>query len=276
MRIDLHVHHRPGVTTTGHEMVQNMNAAGIDAAVVLTEGPTVAVNGRLLSPVERIQRTLDFIGGEKALMPFYFINPTDSDAVKQVDLAIEMGCMGFKIICHDHMPNDPRAIPTYYKIAEVNKPLLFHSGILYDGSNASGNYNRPCNFEVLLSIPRLRFALAHISWPWTDECIAVFGKFQNYLSKAGTENAPEMFVDTTPGTPPRYRRDALAKLLDMHNAQNQIIWGTDCDTDYSTEYAQSIRARDEGIYQELGLDNAFLDKLYHQNFMRFLTGQTAD
>ena len=274
MRIDLHVHHRPNVTSTGADMVRNMNAAGIDKAVVLTEAPNVVVNGRLMSPTERIQRTMDFIGEEKdALLPFYFINPTEQDAVQQVDLAVEMGCVGFKIICRDHMPNDPRAIPTYYKIASVNKPLLFHSGILYDGNNASGNYNRPCNFEVLLSIPKLRFALAHISWPWTDECIAVFGKFQNYLSKAGSANAPEMFVDTTPGTPPRYRRDALAKLLDMHNAQDQIIWGTDCNTDYSTDYAQSIRTRDEGIYQELGLGKEFLDKLYYKNFMRFLTGK---
>ncbi len=56
-------------------------------------------------------------------------------------MAVEMGVSGFKIIFQYCYPYDKRVIPLYERIAYHNKPLLFHSGILYDGKNTSGNYN---------------------------------------------------------------------------------------------------------------------------------------
>ncbi len=273
MRYDLHVHHR-NADACPSELVDRLGAAGLDGCCVLSQSYVVGFEDDRTAhaPKDRIKNVMAFTKGRDGLIPFYFIDPTEPDAEKQVDMAIDAGVMGFKTICTHFFPSDERAVPVYHKIAATGKPYLFHSGILYDGSNASGNYNRPCNFEVLLSVPRLRFALAHISWPWTDECIAVYGKFNNYLENFGPGDAPEMFVDTTPGTPARYRRDALAKFLDMGGAADHILWGSDCSTDYSTEYAQSIRDRDEGIAQELDLDEDFLDKWYHRNFMRFLKG----
>lgn len=277
MRIDLHVHHTHGMTDA-NDLLSRLNAAGFDGCAVMSESPLPFLEPTgVLNPEQRLKNVMEFTKGHDTLFPFFFINPTDQDAIEQVDMAVEAGIAGFKIICASHMPNDPRAVPTYLKIASVNKPILFHSGILYDGKNASGNYNRPCGFEVLLKIPKLRFALAHISWPWTDECISVYGKFCNYLECFSHENAAEMFVDTTPGTPRLYRRDALTKLLEQHpSVAKHIIWGSDCRTgNYNTEGVLSTRNRDECIYRELGYGQDFLDDLYGNNFFRFLNGPEA-
>lgn len=272
MRIDIHVHHHTALTgTTPDALLAKMDRAGIDGGVILSESPVPLWEQTLLPAKERMERIMAFTKGYDTLYPFFFIDPTEPDALDQVDRAADLGIRGFKTICTHFFPDDPRAVPVYHRIAETGRPYLFHSGILYDGSNASGNFNRPCNFEVLLSIPRLRFALAHISWPWCDECIAVYGKFQSYLELSGDPNAPEMFVDTTPGTPPLYRKDALAKLLDMPDAEKHILWGSDNKTiEYSPEYSMEIRSRDEPIYRALGRDDAFLDDLYWNNAQRFL------
>jgi len=85
--------------------------------------------------------------------------------------------------------------------------------ILYDGKNASSSYNRPCNFECLLSIENLKFALAHISWPWTNECDAAYDEFNNTLDrfrKLGEDYNTEMFIDMTPGI---YRKHDIVKLI---------------------------------------------------------------
>ena len=196
MQIDVHVHHSKGDQTAG-SLLENMRAAGIEGGIILSESPMPALEGEPLCAADRLKRVLAFTKGYNTLYPFFFIDPTQPDALEQVDRALDAGICGFKTICDHFYPDDERAIPVYHRVAQAGKPYLFHSGILYDGNNASGNYNRPCNFEVLLSIPRLRFALAHISWPWCDECIAVYGKFQDYLTHPSHEDAPEMFIDIT-------------------------------------------------------------------------------
>ena len=55
----------------------------------------------------------------------------------------------------------------YNEIAKHEKPVLFHSGILWDGLNSSSTTSP--RFEALLEVNGLKFALAHVSWPWHDE-----------------------------------------------------------------------------------------------------------
>lgn len=275
MRIDVHIHHHKQANT-GKELMEKLNEAGLEGGVVLSQSPVPAWEEKLYTPRERIDNIMAYVRDCPTLYPFYFIDPTDADAEKQVDMAVEAGIRGFKIICTHFYPNDPRAIPVYHRIAQSGKPCLFHSGILYDGINASGNFNRPCNFEVLLSVPGLRFALAHISWPWCDECIAVFGKFNDSLTRGGGEKRAEMFVDLTPGTPALYRQDAIQKLMGMEGAREHILWGVDNVTaGYGVDYAQRILKRDREIFQALGEKGDFLSEICGRNFERFLTGKDA-
>ena len=99
----------------------------------------------------------------------------------------------------------------YRRAQELGVPILFHSGILWSWGDTS-RFCRPCEFEVLMEYPRVRFALAHISWPWTDECLAVVGKISHMRRARGYEG-PQAFVDLTPGTPPVYREEALRRAL---------------------------------------------------------------
>ena len=273
MRLDMHVHHRFPANESADTLLKNMNAAGIDGGVIIAESPN-GVLGSKNSNEQRLENVLKYTKGYETLFPFYWIDPTEEDAIKQVDMAVEAGIAGFKTICTHFYPYDERAVPVYHHIAETGKPYLFHSGILYDGTNPSGKYNRPCNFEVLLTIPKLRFALAHISWPWCDESIAVFGKFNNFLERGGAENAPEFFMDVTPGTPRLYRRDALMKFLDMDGALTHVTWGSDNSTQgYRDGYAREIQRRDDAVFQEIGLGEDFLNDIYYRNSMKFLTGK---
>lgn len=277
MRLDCHIHHSLGFGSQP-ELTQSLSKAGLTGGIVFSDSPNSLAfkkRDRPYTAVERMDDVLRVTAGNDCLYPFFFIDPTESDARDQVRLACDKGLAGFKVICNHFYPGDERALPVYQLIADLNKPLLFHSGILYDGKNASGNFNRPCAFEPLLSIPRLKFAMAHVSWPWTDECIAVYGKFENYLRNASPDNAPELFLDITPGTPPVYRRDMLNRLLNVgyDGLADHILWGCDCSTDYRVDYSREVQARDDGIYRDMGLKQDWLDKVYWKNTLRFLGKQ---
>jgi len=221
----------------------------------------------------RMDAVLQYTKGQKNLFPFYFLDPTEPDAGEQVDIAVRKGIVGFKIICSRFFPCDARAMPVYQRIAALNKPILFHAGILFDGRNASGDFNRPCNFEGLLEIERLRFALAHAAWPWTDECLAVYGKFQNYLQYSKDESACEMFLDVCPGTPPVYRKALWERILFAGYAvKNNILYGIDSGLEgpYDSEYARRVVSRDQAIFEEFLVGEDLWDFLCRKNILRFL------
>jgi len=280
MRIDCHIHSNIA-DVDRNDIISRLKAGGFDGGIVFSHSPS---RGRGDSPQseKRIDSVLKICDGHKYLFPFFFIDPTEPDALEQVELARNKGIMGFKVICSQHFPCDERAMPVYQKIAELNKPVMFHSGILYDGRNASGNYNRPCNFEGLLSVDGLRFSLAHVSWPWTDECIAVYGKFSNALYHS-EKNSPagEMFIDLTPGTPRSYRKPMYDKLLFTgYNIKKNLLYGIDSSTgSYGSVYAKYTLDYDESVFDEyyatggmfgVKLDDDFKEYLYYKNAIRFI------
>ena len=154
------------------------------------------------------------------------------------------------------------------EIASLGKPVIFHTGILWNGKSSS-NYNRPLNWEALLDIDGIRFSMGHCSWPWYDECIALYGKFFN--AKSSGKNV-DMFFDITPGTPEIYREDLLTKLLTVgYYVPDAIMFGTDCSAmPYNSAWAQRWLAIDNAIYDKLGVGPNLKRKIYGENLMRFL------
>ncbi len=272
MILDGHIHvGKRGDDPAG--LVGRLKEAGIEGGVVISLSPTTDDGPD--DPGERLDDVLRRTAGHEMLFPFFWIDPLHPGAPDQVAAAVERGVAGFKVIPHNHLPGDDRAMLVYRLIADAGKPLLFHSGILWDG-RPSGNFCRPCNFEALLEVDGLRFALAHISWPWVDECIAVYGKFLNAYSSR-PDLSVEMFIDLTPGTPPIYRRDALTKLFTVgYDVANNVLFGLDSSTeDYNVAWANEWIERDNAIYAELGLDEAARRKVYADNLLRFV-GATTD
>lgn len=267
---DAHVHKmRQG--TDVKEFISRLKLAGIDGSVVISCSPSSFQHSPEGSDWQnRLSDIVEWCSGENSLYPFFWIDPIEEDALNQVQKAMESGIAGFKIICNSFYPSDSRAMDVYRAISDTGKPLLFHSGILWDGQD-SARYNRPGEFECLLGIKKLRFALAHVSWPWCDECLAVFGKFLNAKSN-NPDISSEMFIDVTPGTPPIYRKEVLTKIFTIgYNIKSNVIFGSDClADDYGYEYAREWADRDKQIYGELGLDTETVEKVFRGNLKRFL------
>ncbi len=275
MKIDGHIHLTDGELDTG-DFESKLKAAGFDGGLIISRSPASFPEIAPAMPfLNRLEHLLDFADSLQNLYPFFWIDPLDDDVKEQIDTAVSRGVAGFKIICNNYYPSDERAMKIFKAIAQKQKPLLLHSGILWDG-RASSKYNKPVEFECLLEIDQLKFSLAHISWPWCDELIAVYGKFLNAFSLR-PDLSCEMFIDLTPGTPAIYRGEILAKLLTVgYDVENNMIFGTDCfANDYNTKWAKEWVTRDDEIYDELGLPEYMTDKIYGENLRRFL-GLTRD
>ena len=274
-RYDSHVHAYPGEPRP-ELYAAKLKEAGFVGGTVLSENPDPMDGSAPLDPEKAMDNAIAWASASPTIYPFYWINPVRDDASDLVDMAVEKGMFGFKVLPGTFMPGDPKALPVYAKMAKAGKPVLFHSGILWDG-RPSSKFTRPGNFEELIDIPDLRFCLAHVSWPWTDECVAVYGKFLNALT-LNTRPRAEMFVDVTPGTPEIYRREVLARLfMSGYDATDHVQFGTDCRTDdYQVGWATGWQKRDDAIYAELGFGAEAVDSVYRRSFQAFLFGSTSE
>lgn len=275
MKIDAHVHTGLNADYTGteslsqQEFLAGLHSAGLDGAVILSVDPLRSASWE---PERRMDDALSFCKGSNTLFPFYWIDPLEDGALEQVDLAVSKGFAGFKMICSNYYPGCTESMQLLEKIAAAGKPVLFHSGICWDGMN-SANYNRPGNFEALIEIPKLRFCLAHVSWPWFDECIAVYGKFNNAYFRR-PELSCEMFIDVTPGTPRVYRDEVFRHLLcSDYELRYNLLFGTDCNTaGYNTAWAKEWQERDNALYEKYIPDEVedFKAHVYGKNALRFM------
>ncbi len=222
----------------------------------------------------RLKEVINFTAEYKdILFPIVWIHPYEEDIFKKIDICAEKDIAGFKIICSNFHVGEEQVIEVLKHISNIGKPVFFHSGILWDGQNSS-IYNRPANWEALINIKGLKFSLGHCSWPWTDECIAVYGKFLNAASKG---DKAEMFLDITPGTPEIYRRDLLTKLFSVgYDVGNNIFFGTDCNAEaYNSSRLSNWLKIDKELLDELGVSKEVRKNLYYNNILRFLGKSTA-
>lgn len=270
MILDGHIHIGVGdVNRT--DLIARLNSTGISGGVLLSIPPNFyRPNGKIFTAEERLSNLLSWTGSQSDLFPFYWIDPMEGDALDQVDMANKHGVKGFKVICSYFYPGDKKAMGVYAAIAKTGKPILFHSGILWDGFSSS-KYNRPGEFEALLDIDGLRFSLAHVSWPWCDENIAVYGKFLNAYTERPNLSV-EMFIDITPGTPPIYREEVLTKLFTIgYDVENNVIFGTDSfANNYNNKWVEEWIQRDNVIYKKLCLSSEIINKVYSENLKRLL------
>ena len=278
MIIDCHVHTNPKPQSK-EELINQLDIAGIDKMVLLSRHPISFykeaekegdIFGKPVIPAEALEQVMEWAAFSNRIIPFFWIDPLDEDAFDQADKAVERGIAGFKVICNRFFPGDERPMQVWEHIAKTNLPVLFHSGIFW-GNGPCSKYNRPAGFEPLFEIPRLRFALAHVSWPWCDECLAVYG-FSQSRREHGTTSA-EMFIDTTPGTPRIYRREVFYKIYNIgYNIEDNIIFGTDCNSKYNSDYTKEILAMDNDALDNAGVSQEQKEKYFSKNFTRFLKG----
>lgn len=245
---------------------RKLAAGGIDGGIVISPSPRRSQeNAR-----ERMKSVMRMTAGGRNLFPFFWIEPRDPDALYQVDEAVKMGIRGFKVICNEYFPCDRRPMEVWTHIARRKKPILFHSGILWDGTPSS-NFNRPANWEAMLNIKGIRFAMAHISWPWVDEHVAVYGKIESAKYR-GAKEICEMFIDTTPGTPTIYRRDALYKVFKVgYQVERNVFFGTDHHAEsFWVKGAHEKVDLDRGLLTEMEVPEKVQEAYFAENLRRFV------
>lgn len=265
MILDGHIHIRPGIPEP-ENLIAQLTECGIDGGILISLSPEQGSFDFRLNNLKEWTKESD------KLLPFFWINPTDVGALGQVSKAVEEGVAGFKIICDKFYPGDRKCMAVCIMAADAGKPVLFHSGILWDGKPSS-EFCRPVHFESLFNIKNLRFSLAHIGWPWCDEMIAVYGKFLNFRSQ-NPRSHTEMYIDMTPGTPEFYRKEVLTKIFKVgYDIGNNLIFGTDCNsTGYNIAWASKWMVIDNEIYSDLQVDKNIIDGIYQNNLSAFVSG----
>lgn len=158
------------------------------------------------------------------LIPFCSIDPAKGKkgAREARDLVENHGIQGFKL--HPTMmgfyPNDRMAYPLYEAIAETGKPVLFHTGQTGVGSGMPGGngmrlkYSNPMYMDdVAVDFPEMPIILAHPSFPWQEEALAV------------AQHKPNVYIDLS-GWSPKYFPPILVRYANTI-LKKKMLFGSD-------------------------------------------------
>ncbi len=197
----------------------------------------------------------------KRFYGFVRINPTLPGAREEIERGIrKLKLHGVKMLPKRWYPHGEDARNSYEVVNRLKVPMLFHSGILWM-KGALSTCCRPAYYEALHEFPNIKFALAHIGWPWTDECIAVAHRFWD-----GDFNRDQCIIDTTSGAPRLWKIDALKKALSILPPE-AIMFGSDF-WPWHKDYRTSVEM-DLSIYRELGVSEAVQRAIFSDNFNKF-------
>ena len=277
---DMHIH-TSAETPNPEKLIKAFEEAGIYGGCVFSQKP-LEMNPEIGRDFEgRVEQVLAWSKGyEDRIFPVLWIHPDEENIEEKIKIAVERGVAGFKVICNDFHVYEEKSMKMLRAIAKEDKPVFFHSGILYMNvpDPEYTKYNRPLDWEAMLKIPGLRFSMGHCSYPWIDECIALYGRIRFYKAfLKEREECAEMFFDITPGTPDSYREYLLTKLyLEWQDPTDYIMFGTDqAAENYKPEGGTRILELDRKILDKLGVSKACREKMYYHNLLRFL-GKTQE
>ncbi|WIM94106.1 amidohydrolase family protein [Actinoplanes oblitus] len=196
------------------------------------------------------------------LIPFASIDPHKGRAgVREAHrLVAEHGVRGFKFhpSIQGFAPDDRLAYPLYQAIEELGAVALFHTGQTGIGARVRGGggirlkYSNPMLVDdVAVDFPDLRIILAHPSFPWQDEALAVATHKEHvYIDLSGW--SPKYF-------PPQLVRYANSLL------QDKVLFGSD----------YPVITPDRWLADFAGLDikDTVRDKILLRNAARLLFGE---
>lgn len=161
---------------------------------------------------------------DDVLIPFASIDPAKGKvgAREARRLVRDFGVQGFKF--HPTMqgfyPNDRSAYPLYEAIAEAGKPALFHTGQTGVGAGMRGGngmrlkYSNPMYIDdVATDFPDMPIILAHPSFPWQDEALAV------------ATHKPNVYIDLS-GWSPKYFPPILVRYANTL-LKRKVLFGSD-------------------------------------------------
>ncbi len=134
----------------------------------------------------------------------------------------EFGIKGFKFhpTMQGFFPNDRMAYPLYEAIAEAGAIALFHTGQTGVGSGMrAGNgmrlkYSNPIHLDdVAVDFPDMKIIMAHPSFPWQEEALAV------------AQHKPNVYIDLS-GWSPKYFPPILVRYANSI-LKKKMLFGSD-------------------------------------------------
>ena len=157
------------------------------------------------------------------LIPFASVDPHKGKlAVREARELIEAGVRGFKFHPNTQAfwPNAREHYPLYEVIAEAGLIALFHSGTTGIGAGMPGGggvrlkYSNPmCIDDVAADHPELDIILAHPSFPWQDEALAI------------AVHKPNVYIDLS-GWSPKYFPEILVRYTNTR-LKDKMLFGSD-------------------------------------------------
>jgi hypothetical protein len=158
------------------------------------------------------------------LIPFASIDPWrgKAGAREARRLVQSYGVRGFKF--HPNIqaffPNDRAVYVIYEAIQELGLPAVFHTGQTGIGAGVRGGggirlkYSNPMHVDdVATDFPDLKIILAHPSFPWQDEALAV------------ATHKPSVYIDLS-GWSPKYFPPQLVRYANSL-LKDRILFGSD-------------------------------------------------
>jgi uncharacterized protein len=158
------------------------------------------------------------------LIPFASIDPAKGKlgAREARRLVADFGIRGFKFhpTYQGFYPNDRSAYPLYEAIEEAGVPALFHTGQTGVGAGMRGGngmrlkYSNPMHLDdVAVDFPDLKIILAHPSFPWQEEALAV------------ATHKPNIYIDLS-GWSPKYFPPILVRYANTL-LKERVLFGSD-------------------------------------------------
>jgi predicted TIM-barrel fold metal-dependent hydrolase len=157
------------------------------------------------------------------LIPFGSVDPHKGKlGVREAQELVARGVRGFKF--HPNIqafwPNDRSWYPLYEVIAEAGLIALFHSGTTGIGAGMPGGggvklkYSNPMLVDdVAADFPELDIILAHPSFPWQEEALAV------------AVHKPNVYIDLS-GWSPKYFPEILVQYINTR-LKDKMLFGSD-------------------------------------------------
>lgn len=174
-------------------------------------------------------------------------------AVSAIHEAAQLGMKGLKLHppAQRFDPGDERHWPIFEAAAEHELVVLTHTGYTGLGAGMRGGarvelaYGNPMRLDrVAARFPTLRIVLAHPSWPWQQEAIAV------------AQHKPNVYLELS-GWSPKYLSDELLSAV-RRTLSDRTLFGTDFPFLTPDRWLRDWRevVDDEALTRKVTLENA--------------------
>ena len=240
--IDVHTHTSgPDEDGPPTQVVKCMDGCGVEQSFVFA--PLLEPHALDLTDehLDDIRLHNDYIAhfcaqSPERLLAFAILNPNPGiaggDRERAVELMIEearrcyheLGIRGVKMVPDRWSVDDDHVKPLLQELADLGMYVAFHSGIFLD--ERSSTFCRPALYEGVHRIDGFRGHLAHLGWPWVDECIATLA-METFHAGQSAEDKWRLKADLSFGCPPDWQIASVCKAINMLPAA-MLMYASDC------------------------------------------------